>query len=245
MAINAINTKALLANYIKTMLGEPVITVEITPEQLDHIIDTTVQKFADFSMGGDTPKTFLLDLVPGVNSYMLDDRIQAVTKVRSKSNSFNFQMPGTMITPSEICASSMNLMGGMDLTNMAAVLGKISTLEHMFDVEPNWNYNSNSKMLDFLDNTSSLGANKVLLETYMSYSPRDYDMIYNHQWIKEYSLALTKRHWGSNIGKYNATLINGATLNYDRILQEADRDIEKLDQELLTRWSAPLGIYRA
>lgn len=243
--MNIINTRELLKNYIMSMLGEPVITVEISEFQLDSAIDLAIQKFTDFSMGGEAPKVFQLDLIPNVNQYILDDRIQAVTKVRTRSNSYNFQMPGVMvITPSEICAMSQNAMGGFDVANMTAVMGKISLLEKLYDLEPYYNFDFNTKILEFFDNTSTSSYNKVIIEAYVSYLPKHTDMIYNHQWIKDYSVALSKRIWGGNIGKYNTTLINGATLNYDRILTEAEKEIDLLNEQLLTRWTAPLGIYR-
>ena len=246
MAISYVNTKLLLTSYIRSMLGEPIIEVEVTDDQISSLIDTAVQKFTDFSMDGDSTKIYSFDLVPNINTYIMDDRVQAITTVRTRNNSFNYQMPGVMvITPSEICASAMSPMGAMDLGNMSAVLARMETLEKMFYFEPNWSYNGASKVLEFYDTTSSQTYNHVIIEAYVSYAPLDTDMIYNHQWVKEYSKALVKQLWGNNIGKYNATLINGSTLNYDRILTEAEADLLRLNEELLTRWSRPLGIYRA
>lgn len=240
-----INTKILLSQYIKSMLGDPIITVEISDGQMDNLIDTAVQKFTDFSMGGDSPKVYTFDLIKGVNTYILDDRVQAVTRVRTRSNSYNFQLPGVMvITPSEICAQAMSPMGSLDMGNISAVMAKISLLEKFFDIEPNWNFNSNDKTLEFFDTTSDLTYSKVVIEAYISYSPKPVDLIYNHQWVKAYCIALAKRQWGSNIGKYNTSLINGATLNYDRIITEGTAEMTELDAELLSRWCQPLGILR-
>jgi hypothetical protein len=241
-----VNTKALLKEYITGTLGAPIITVEITDTQLDNLIDTCIQKFTDFSMGGDTPKIYSFQLIPGINTYVLDNRVQAVTKVRTRSNSYNFQMPGVMvITPSEICATAMSPMGSLDMGNISAVMAKMSTLEKFFDVEPNYYFNFNDKVLEFFDTTSSLSYNHVIIEAFISYEPKPADMIYNHQWVKEYCVALAKRQWGSNIGKYNTTLINGASMNYDRIIAEGNTEMKDLDEQLLTRWSQPLGIHRA
>jgi hypothetical protein len=126
---------------------------------------------------------------------------------------------------------------------MFSTLAEMSILEQYFDVEPNWDFNANSKVLEFFDTTGQT-ASKLIIEAYVMYEPQAVDMIFNHQWIKDYSTATTKKYWGSNIGKLNTTLINGATLNYERILQEANAEIEKLEGELITKWSKPLGIIR-
>jgi hypothetical protein len=149
-----------------------------------------------------------------------------------------------ILTPSEICAAAAGGMAGhVDLTSMYSVMADISVLDKFFDIEPNWNYNGNTKVLTFLDTTANI-SKYATIEAYVSYVPASVDNIYNHQWIKEYSIALTKKQWGNNIGKLNTTLINGATLNYERILQEANTEIDKLEADLLTKWCSPLGIIR-
>ena len=57
-------------------------------------------------------------------------------------------------------------------------------------------------------------------------------------------MTLCKRNWGQNIGKYDAHLIGGTRLNYERIIQEANTDLERLHNELLEQYAAPLPIIR-
>jgi hypothetical protein len=86
----------------------------------------------------------------------------------------------------------------------------------------------------------------IVIHADLEYIPDpEYDDAYNHPWIKAYSLALTKKIWGSNVGKYSQSLIGGAELNYDRLISEAQEQIDKLDEELLEKYSGPLGIFSA
>ena len=66
------------------------------------------------------------------------------------------------------------------------------------------------------------------------------DLIYNHEWIKAYCIAKTKEIWGSILGKYSQSLVGGAQINYGDIKSEAQSEIEKLEQELLDKWSDPV-----
>ena len=116
-------------------------------------------------------------------------------------------------------------------------------LEKYFDVVPAWDYNDNTKILTFFQDPSQYGSH-ILLELSMAYSPKATDMIYDHQWIKDMSIAKCKYQLGVNVGKYNGTLVGGASINYGDMKTEALADIERLNQELITRWSRPLGIYR-
>ena len=76
-----------------------------------------------------------------------------------------------------------------------------------------------------------------------SLSEEEEDFIFNHPWIKRMSTAKTKYIWGSNVGKYSGSIINGATINYDRIISEAQAEIEALTTELKDNYMEPLGIY--
>lgn len=239
-----VDTKIQLQDYIKRALGYPVVNVELDNTQIDDIIDSVIQKYSDFAMGGSEAQVYQVTTIPGVLQYTLDARVQSVFEVRFRSNNFSYQIPGGLIiTPSDFFAGALLPTGNSDITSVVSVLSKISMLEKYFDVAPAWDYNDNTKILTFFQDPSQYGSH-ILLELSMAYSPKATDMIYDHQWIKDMSVAKCKYQLGVNVGKYNGTLVGGASINYGDMKTEALADIERLNQELITRWSRPLGIYR-
>jgi hypothetical protein len=76
-----INTEDKLINYIRTMLGEPMITVEVTDEQIKLIIDETIRKFSDWAYGGEQTILFEVEAREDIQDYRLDERVQAVKSV--------------------------------------------------------------------------------------------------------------------------------------------------------------------
>ena len=239
-----VDTKIQLQDYIKRALGYPVVNVELDNTQIDDIIDSVIQKYSDFAMGGSEAQVYQVTTIPGVLQYTLDARVQSVFEVRFRSNNFSYQIPGGLIiTPSDFFAGALLPTGDSDITSVVSVLSKISMLEKYFDVAPDWDYNDNTKILTFFQDPSQYGSH-ILLELSMAYSPKATDMIYDHQWIKDMSIAKCKYQLGVNVGKYNGTLVGGASINYGDMKTEALADIERLNQELITRWSRPLGIYR-
>ena len=239
-----IKTRDSLVEYIRATLGEPIITVEVTDQQIDNIITATIQKFSDYAAGGEVYKLFQINLLPDVLEYKLDNRVKAVMLVKLKSNGFTYQFPGNLvITPDTFFSMAFLPTGGMDVVTVAAIQAKVDMIQQYFDIEPEWDYNDNEKILSFYKNPYEIGA-KMLIKVMMEYEPEEVDMIYNHQWIKDYCVAKTRLQWGNNTGKYDASLINGAKINYNDMKTEAYNDIKMLDEELLTKWSAPLGIYR-
>lgn len=241
-----INTRALLRDYIKGVLGEPIITVEVTPFQIDAAIDIAIQKFSDYAAGGEITKLILLDIIPGVSTYKLDNKTKAVTMVKLKSSGLTYSFPGNLvITADQFFAGGVLPQGGIDIASVAAMQGKIDLLSNYFDTQPEWSFNDNSKELVFYDDPSKMsGSTKMLVQVMMEYIPEEVDMVYNHQFIKDYSVAKVKFQWGSNVGKFDASLINGSKINYDRILTEATAEITKLDLELIQKWAGPIGIFR-
>ena len=159
-----VNTKIQLQDYIKRALGYPVVNVELDNTQIDDIIDSVIQKYSDFAMGGSEAQVYQVTTIPGVLQYTLDARVQSVFEVRFRSNNFSYQIPGGLIiTPSDFFAGALLPTGDSDITSVVSVLSKISMLEKYFDVVPAWDYNDNTKILTFFQDPSQYGSH-ILLE---------------------------------------------------------------------------------
>ena len=67
--------------------------------------------------------------------------------------------------------------------------------------------------------------------------------MYGDSWLKHYTTALIKKQWATNIKKFQGMqLPGGVTIDGDRLYQEAVTEIEKLEDNLLTK-SAPLEFF--
>lgn len=239
-----VKTKNELMAYIRSRLGHPVVDVEIDDSQMEFIINEVIQKFSDFAMGGTSQHYYQLDIHPNVFQYKLDYRVNAVMDVRIRSSNFSYQFPGGLvITPSDFFASALLPNGKSDLTSVAAVFAQLSAMEQYFAQAVSWDFNDNAKSLTFFEDLAKYGTH-MMIEVALSYQPEEVDAIYDQQWVKEMCVEKARLQWGTNVGKYDATLINGSRINYTDMKNEATANIERLNQELLTRWSRPLGIYR-
>lgn len=84
---------------------------------------------------------------------------------------------------------------------------------------------------------------EVIILGAMEYRQDDNDdPIFNHEWIKNYSLAYSKFTWGTILGKYSHELVGGASINYDRLISEGQDEMEKLKEELMERWMDPAPV---
>ena len=237
-----------MREYVLRRLGAPVIDIEISDDQLEQCIFDTIQKFTEFAMEGQLEKSLILELQPGVLQYQLDSKITSVIEVVTHSKGSlmsGFQVHGEVLTKSEFFASPISpVSGAMDMTSMYAMLARFSAVEMMFSITPNFDFSSATGIISFTEDLYKINK-QVLLHCFSKYDlVEDNDRIFNHQWIKEYSVAKAGLQWGKNIAKYDAVLINGAKMNGDRIIQEYTAELEKLDEQLLSRWTAAFGVYR-
>lgn len=240
-----VDTKQKLYKYVKVKLGSPVINVEITDDQLDIIVGDVIQRYSAFAISGENPSILRIPTVQGAFTYQLDSRVQSVSSVYLQSyGMFSYALPGGLIvTPSEFYASAVIPGGRMDILTVGSVISRIISFNKYFTTMPDFDYNSNSKILSFFEDIS-IKTSHFMIETALEYEPQQVDMIYNHPWIKDMCIAKAKMQWGTNIGKMNSTLVGGATLNYERIINEGQAEYDKLQEELFSKWTKPLGIYR-
>ena len=56
--------------------------------------------------------------------------------------------------------------------------------------------------------------------------------VYNDVWLKKYVTALIKKQWGQNLSKFEGVqLPGGVTLQGRQILEDANTEIEKLEEQ--------------
>lgn len=250
--IKDITTRDMLQEYIKNILGAPVINIEITETQLNYCIDDAIREFSEVAHEGNEIVTLVMDLQEGKFEYILDGRIKNIKRLAITSASgINgvTQAGGVFLTPTELFASSVSI-GSLSLgtssalSNLIVGLANISMYNSLFNVPPRWDFNEYTKTLRFYENVN-VKTDKILMEVYLAYTPREVDYIYNNNWVKSYATALAKKTWGNNVGKYEAVLIGGNKINYQRLIDEATKEIEELKAELHSKWVGPLGMVRA
>ena len=92
-----------------------------------------------------------------------------------------------------------------------------------------------------LDFKTDVTADEVIvLECYRAVDPNSCTDVYNDIWLKRYVSALIQRQWGANLIKFQGTqLPGGITMNGEFIYNEGKAKVEKLEEEMLTRYETP------
>jgi hypothetical protein len=68
--------------------------------------------------------------------------------------------------------------------------------------------------------------------------------VWDDKFLKRYGTALIKYQWGSNLSKFaGIQMPGGVTLDGPRIMQEAQAEIDKLEEEMYNMTSMPSEIF--
>lgn len=276
-----INSEKKLINYIKTMLGHPLITVDVSDEQIKLAIDQSFQLFSSWALDGQQNLGFIISC-NGNQDYILDDRVNSIQGISISDSTTSYGSGGSgtdlggfgnidinyipYVDPTSGATSSLETGGSFGNYSATGVAGGVAggpatsgnrleqmetayvmqvqsqSMNNMFGQSVSFDFNASTHILRLFEPY----VGNIMIEASINYIPNPTnDDGYNHQWIKEYSLNLVKNIWGQNVGKYNNSLVGGAEINYDRMISESQETLDRLNEDLLNRFSEPLGIFSA
>jgi hypothetical protein len=94
-----------------------------------------------------------------------------------------------------------------------------------------YNQHMNRLYLD-LDVDSISDDEYILIECYRKIDPTTFTDVYDDMWLKKYATALVKYQWGENLSKFQGiALPGGVTLDASQMKQEAQEEIQRLEEE--------------
>jgi hypothetical protein len=80
----------------------------------------------------------------------------------------------------------------------------------------------------------------IIIECYRNLDPTTYTDVFNDIYLKRYTTALIKRQWGANLSKFEGVqMLGGVTLNGAKLFEEAQADIEKLEEQIQLAYELP------
>jgi len=227
-----IKTRNALIEYILRQLGSPTISVHLTEEQLSDCIDRAIEKYSEYAWGGTIDGTLLVTLTPGVNKYILNDSIVAITDLAVSSTSQSlYNMPkGYSIASKTLSLNSIQTMDSFDIQSSLNTLSSISQIEYFYSVKPHYSYNFNKKELVFHEN---IIADSAIIEIAMDYEPNESgDNIFNNFWIKKRALAEAFLNWSNVVGLYDRELLGGSRINYADLQSKGDKLMDETEEEI-------------
>ena len=92
--------------------------------------------------------------------------------------------------------------------------------------------------MDFEEDVSA--DDFLIIECYRKLDPSSYPDIFDDIYLKRYVTALIKRQWGANLSKFEGVqMLGGVTLNGAALFEQANADIEKLEEQIQLAYELP------
>jgi len=235
-------------NYIKSVLGAPILTVEVADEQLNRVIEDSVQYIQEYNVGvGSDLEYFIFSAASGQSTYP----VSGVAGAFDVELAIGMDGINTLFSPAhEILYSDfvnqLNVYGtgpvvgnpSMILTTFDTAMYYLKEIKNHFGKGYTVRFNGNKQVLTI---TPTPTAN--IVGVLYLYRKEDAINLYNHPLTKKLAIAKAKVQWGGNIGKYQAlTLPDGSTINGREIAAEGKTEEVEIE-EFIRQTSAPPNFF--
>lgn len=245
-------TREELITYCRRRLGEPVIELNIDDDQVEDRVDEAIQFYQEYHSDA-VVRTFVkhkLTATDITNKYItLPEALISVfrvfpfTSASSGSDMFSidYQMHmnmndmyslahGGSLVDYEMTKQYMSLI---DLT-INGLSQQVTFSRHMnrLTIEVDW------------EGSGLVEDTYVIIEGYQTIDPEDYTDIYNDMMLKKHLTALLKLQQGINLSKFDGMqLPGGVTINGRAILDDANAEIQKIEEEYDSKYQMPADFF--
>ena len=262
------STKATLKSYCLRALGDGVIDINVSDDQVDDRLDEALQYFAQYhydgvertylkykvtqadvdrikSPSGDTASSVTKNSVTTAwseqnNFIVVPEAVLAVTRIFPLSNRGNQNLFDIRY---QLRLNDLYDFSSTSIIHYDMVLRHLDFLDHILVGEKPIRFNQyNNKLFVDMDWKNDISVGEYLvIECFRKLDPTVMTDVYNDIYLKRYTTALIKRQWGANLSKFNGVaMLGGVTLNGQQIFSEALEDIRKLEEEIRGTYETPV-----
>mgnify|MGYP000002534843 FL=1 len=231
------NTRQELIDYCLRSLGSPVIEINVDDEQLEDRVDEGLQWFRENHPDGSRRHymSFPLTQQDIDNGYidLQDDNIQTVVRVfpiNTVSQSTNFFDIKYQMMLNDV--TDLNNYAG-DIAYYEQMQQHLSLLDMKLTGVPQITHDRQGNRLYFYISSEKLSVgDHIVCEVYGIRTPNstvEYNSLWNHKFLKEYTTAIIKRQWGTNLLKFDGmTLPGGVQISGRSIFEDANNELEQI-----------------
>lgn len=146
----------------------------------------------------------------------------------------------------QFALNNMHSLTSMNLISYQMFRNHMALLDEMFYGEKYLRHNRkmNRVYID-IDWAAELKIGDfVVVECMVALDPEEYKEVYSDMWVRLYCEQLFKLQWGSNLKKYSGMqLPGGITMDGQKIYDEAQAAIEKLEERIRKEFEVPPSFF--
>ena len=230
-------SKAEFKEHCLRRLGKPVIEINVDEDQVDDRVDEAIDYYWDFHYDG-VEQTFYkwqITEQDKTNRYLtVPENIVGVVDLfdigdaTSTNNLFNIRY--------QIALNDLYDLSRYELVPYYMNFQNIRMIEEILVGKQTFKYNKHQNQLHIDMDWSRIDAdNYIIAKCYKVMDPETYTNVFKDRWLLRYASALIKKQWGTNLTKFEGMQLRGGlTFNGAKIYDDAQAEIDKLEEEIRT-----------
>ena len=239
-----------MKTYIASVLGSPVIQIEIAPEQYNRIIEDAIQLFQKYHTGeGNYYDCLAFTISADVSAYSTEGMNLASVvdfDLSTGENGINtlFSSEHQLLYNDWVVQGGYpggtgrgGRFSGMVLAGYEIAMQHLNDIRDTFSVLYRTQYSEAREQLLIYPTPQTAGTG--LLQVFKKETAAN---LYNNDLVKRLAVAESKIQWGTNLDKYSMTLPSGGTINGANILARGIEEKDKVMEDIQAE-SEPLPFY--
>lgn len=230
--------------YCLRKLGKPVIEINVDQDQVEDRVDEAIRMFWDYHFDGSEKTYYKYQITSDdiTNRYItLPENIIGVVSV--------FQISDPAITSDDlfniryqIALNDLYTLTNVSLVPYYQVMEHIALLQELLVGRQPIRYTRHRDRLHIDANWTVFTPGQFLIiEAYEIVDPATWTDAWGDRWLQNYTTAKIKYQWGTNLTKFTGmNLPGGVQFNGERILTDAQAEIEKMENEMINSYSLPV-----
>jgi hypothetical protein len=238
-------TKDEFKEYCLRKLGKPVIEINVDDDQLDDRVDEALRYYWDYHFDG-TDKVYYKHQVTQQNK--ADKYITVPENIIGAVRVFPIADP--MVRSDDlfniryqIALNDLYTLTSVSMVPYYMVMEHLALISEMLvGQQPiRFNRHKNRVYIDMDWGMINVGE-FLLIEAYEVVDPDTWNQIWSDRWLQNYTTAKIKYQWGSNLTKFTGmSLPGGVQFNGEKILNDAQDELQKMEQEMISSYSLPVS----
>ncbi len=235
-------TRQEFKSLVLRQLGAPVLDINVADIQVEDAIDLALSYYADYHFDGSRRVYFMHKITDTdrTNKYIeVPESIQGITRLfpvgdaLAVQNMFSIQY--------QIALNDLYSLINLSLVPYYQAMQYVQMVEQLLIGRQNVRFNRHeNKCYIDIDWSKLLTGQYIVLECFQKVDPETNPDVWKDRWLCEYTQALVRKQWGTNLGKFGKIpLPGGGYLNGQEILADARAEIADLRSRMMTDYSLP------
>lgn len=237
-------TRAEFKEWCLRKLGKPVIEINVDQDQVDDRVDEALAYYWDYHFDG-TERTYYKYQITSqdiANKYItIPENIIGVVSIFDLSSSLSTGS-GMFNVQYQFVLNNLYELVNFEFLHYYMTMEHIQFMEQMLVGKQPIRYNRNVNKLYIDTNWERLTVGSyIIVEAYQIVDPSVYAEVWKDRWLQNYATAKIKYQWGSNLTKFSGMqLPGGVQFNGEKILNDAQEELAKMEQEMISSYSLPV-----